>query len=299
MLGLLRAEWFKLTRRPLVWVLLVIFVLTFVLNVLGWFLVVAVTDGTFTGGQTRIAILTPAMIDEFRQRVMLPGVLGAVLGHANGIGGLCGIVLAAMAMGSEYNWGTLRVQLSRMPQRTRYLLAKVIVVVALVLMGIIIVVPIALLLAWSLGSVLGDAGSLSVQDVLLFPVGLLQSLAVMLPYLLVTFALSIVGRSVFLGVAGGLVFLGIDSSTTALNALAGLNNPLISFLLNLPLQQNINTLLFANGALYGLDMAVLFGQDPAQLPPLWQAWVMIGLYSVVFWVYSYISLTRRDVGGAT
>ena len=50
MLHLIRAEWFKLARRPLAWVLLAVFLASLALLLLVEFLVVGLNDGLFTSG---------------------------------------------------------------------------------------------------------------------------------------------------------------------------------------------------------------------------------------------------------
>ena len=125
MLNLIRAEWFKLARRPLVWVLLAVLLALLALLRATEFMAVALHDGVFTGGEVRMQILPDEQVAQFRRQLIFPGIFGASLGHINSVGGICAIVLAAGAIGSEYSWGTLRTQLARQPNRGRYLLAKV------------------------------------------------------------------------------------------------------------------------------------------------------------------------------
>ncbi|KPV48096.1 hypothetical protein SE17_39895, partial [Kouleothrix aurantiaca] len=106
MLNLIRSEWFILRRRPIVWVLLALLVGLFVLLRLTEYTVVALHDGTLTGGEARMALLRDEQVQQFRLQLAFPGIFGAALGHINSVGGLCAIVLAAGAVGSEYSWGT-------------------------------------------------------------------------------------------------------------------------------------------------------------------------------------------------
>ncbi|HEX9441632.1 MAG TPA: ABC transporter permease subunit, partial [Roseiflexaceae bacterium] len=126
MLNLIRAEWFKLVRRPMAWVLLAVFLALLALLRLAEFLTLALHDGLLSEGQVRLSLLREAQVAQFRLQLSFPGIFGAVLSHVNGIGGICAIVLAAGAMGSEYNWGTLRTQFARQPRRGRYLAAKIV-----------------------------------------------------------------------------------------------------------------------------------------------------------------------------
>src|SRR5262245_52072498 len=100
MLNLIRAEWFKLSHRPLVWVLLVVFLALMLPYLLFTGLVVALADGLFSNGSTRVQLLRPEQIEQFRLMLRFPGIFGAVLGQVNSVGGICAIVLAAGAFGS-------------------------------------------------------------------------------------------------------------------------------------------------------------------------------------------------------
>src|SRR6478672_2624005 len=137
MVNLIRAECFKLTRRPLAWVLLAVFLASLVLLLLAEFLVVGLDAGIFSGG-ARAQLLSEEQVRQFRLHLGLPGIFGAVLGHVNGVGGICAIALAAGMIGSEYSWGTLRTQLARRPNRGRYLLAKIVGLLLALLAGILL-----------------------------------------------------------------------------------------------------------------------------------------------------------------
>jgi ABC-type transport system involved in multi-copper enzyme maturation permease subunit len=296
MLNLMRAEWLKLARRPLTWILLAAFLVLMLFSFAGQFIFVGLQSGTFGG--LSISFLSEAQFAQWRGELSFPGVFGGVLGQANSYGGICAIVLAAGALGSEYSWGTLRIQLARQPQRGRYLLAKLLVILLLLLVGLIIGLLVGSLVALLTGSVLGDVGRVSAGNILLLLPSMLRALYVMLPYILFTLAACIFGRSVLAGVAGGLVFLFLDGGAAAFAFLANVGSPLLTFLLNLTLQRNITTLTLLNRTGYGFDPAVLGVLDTQTLPPLWQAVLMVGLYSAIFLGAAYYLFTRRDIGGA-
>jgi ABC-type transport system involved in multi-copper enzyme maturation permease subunit len=297
MLDLIRAEWFKLTRRPLVWVLLAVFLALLVLLLTVEFLVVALNDGLLSEG-ARAQLLSEDQVAQFRLHLGFPGIFGAVLGHVNGLGGICAIALAAGAMGSEYGWGTLRTQLARQPNRGRYLVAKIIGLLLVVLAGIVIALAIGALLALLFGA-LAPNTAVGPASLLALPLGVLRSLYVLLPYVLCTIAFCILGRSLVAGVVGGFLFLVIDAGLGALSFLAGLGG-LVGFLLGLIVQTNINTLIVLNSRSFGLDpAAVTRTMDLTTLPTPLQATLVIGAYSALFFASAYRSLLRRDIGGAT
>lgn len=298
MLNMIRAEWFKLSRRPMAWALLVVFVGLLVVLRSIEFLAVALQDGTFSGGEIRMALLSEEQIEQFRRQLIFPGIFGAVFGHVNSVGGLCAIVLAAGAMGSEYSWGTLRTQLARQPDRGRYLVAKLAALLLALAAGIVIALAAGALLALIFGRLLGARGAVAPADLLELGPGLLRALYVILPYLLLTVACSIVGRSVLAGAAAGFFFLMLDVGLGALSFLSQLGGPL-SFLVSLVVQPNVNTLVVINSRRFGLDPAVLTRTlDLSTLPSPLQATLVIGAYSALFFWYAYRALTRRDIGGA-
>ena len=296
MLNLIRAEWFKLTRRPLAWVLLGVFLALMVLLLATEFLLVGLHDGIFSGG-ARLALLSQEQVTQFRLHLGFPGVFGAVLGHVNGVGGMCAVALAAGALGSEYSWGTLRTQLARQPNRGRYLLAKIVGLLLVLLAGILIALAIGALLALLFSAfVPGTAGA--AMSLLALPVGVVRSLYVLLPYLLFTIACCILGRSVIAGAVGGFLFLVFDAGLGALMFLSSLGG-LVRVLLDLIIQPNINTLIVLNGRSFGLDpAAVTRTMDLATLPSPLHATLVIGAYSALFFMYAYRSLRRRDITGA-
>ncbi|MDQ2996938.1 MAG: ABC transporter permease subunit [Chloroflexota bacterium] len=297
MLNLIRAEWFKLTRRPLAWVLLAVFLASLVLLLLAEFLVVGLDAGMFSGG-ARAQLLSEEQVRQFRLHLTLPGIFGAVLGHVNGVGGICAIALAAGMIGSEYSWGTLRTQLARRPNRGRYLLAKIIGLLLALLVGILLALLLGGLLALLFGALLPDTTGDVPTSLLALPLGVLRALYVLLPYVLCTVACSILGRSVVAGAVGGFLFLAVDTGLGALLFLADLGGP-VTFLLNLIVQPNINTLIVLNSQNFGLDPAALTRtMDLSTLPSPLQALLVIAAYSALFGISAYRSLLRRDIGGA-
>ena len=296
MLNLIRAEWFKLSRRPLAWVLLAVFLASLVLLLLAEFAVVGLNDGLFSGG-ARAQLLSDEQVRQFRLHLGFPGIFGAVLGHVNGIGGICAIALAAGVIGSEYSWGTLRTQLARRPNRGHYLIAKLVGLLLALLAGIVLALLLGGLLALLFGSLLKDTGGTATSKPAL-ALGVLRSLYVLSPYVLCTVACSILGRSVVAGAVGGFLFLLADTGLGALSFLAGLGGP-IAFLLNLIVQPNINTMIVLNSQGFGLDPAALTRtMDLSTLPSPLQATLVIGAYSALFFVSAYRLLLRRDIGGA-
>lgn len=298
MLNLIRAEWFKLVRRPLAWVLLAVLLALLVLLRATEFMALALHDGLLTGGEVRMALLPADQIAQFRLQLTFPGTFGATLGHINSVGGICAIVLAAGALGSEYSWGTLRTQLARQPSRGRYLLAKLIALQLALLAAIAICLACGAALALMFGALLGGAGSLAAADLAALPLGVLRALYVLLPYVMCALAGCAIGRSVLAGAAAGFMFLVLDVGLGALSFLARLGG-VLALLINLVVQPNITTLVVLNSRSFGLDPAALTRSlDLSTLPSPLQATLVIGAYSALFGWYAYRALARHDITGA-
>ena len=298
MLNLIRAEWFKLARRPMAWALLVVLLALLVLLRLIEFMAVALHDGIFSGGEIRLSVLAEAQVQQFRQQISFPGIFGAALGHINSVGGICAIILAAGALGSEYSWGTLRTQLARQPQSGRSLAAKLIALQLGLAAGILICLAAGAGLALVFGLLRGGSGAVGLADLAALPLGVLRAQYVMLPYVMCTIAGCGIGRSVLAGAAVGFMFLVLDVGLGALSFLANLGGVLAA-IVNLALQPNINTLVVQNSRSFGLDPAVLARTlDLATLPSPLHATLVIGAYSALFGWYAYRAFTRRDVTGA-
>ncbi len=297
--NLLAAEWLKLSRRPMAWVLLAAFLGLMLLYLATWALVVALHTGALSGGSARFQVLGDSQIAELRRQLSFPGIFGAVLGQVNSTGGICAIILAAGFLGSDYSWGTLRILLTRAPSRAAYLLAKLITLLLGLLAAILLALLLGAALALLCSAALGLPGHLSARDLLALPLGVLRSLFVILPYVMSTMASAIFGRSVLAGVGGGLIFLALDVSAGSINAL-GAVNPLVRLLVNLLLQPNINTLVVLNSQLFGLDQSVLASSlDLSLLPSPLQASVVIAVYCGLFYWSAYRLLLRRDLAGAS
>ncbi len=296
--NLIAAEWLKLYRRPMAWILLATFLGLLILYLATWGLVVMLHEGTLSGGTSRIMLLADPQVDELKRQLSFPGIFGAVLGQVNSTGGICAIILAAGFVGSEYGWGTFRLLLTRAPRRDTYLVAKLLTL----LLALAAAVGVALLLGSMIAAVaqvsLGIPGNLRLRDLLVLPLGIARSLLVILPYVMLAVTSAIFGRSVLAGVGGGLMFLALDMSAGSINTLAGVD-PLVQMLVNLLLQPNINTLIVLNSQLFGLDQTVLVqGLDLSRLPSPLHATLVILVYCGFFFWTAYRLLLRRDVAGA-
>lgn len=293
---LFRAEWLKLRTRPMALGLLAAFLALLMLYLALWAMVVALHEGAVGG--VAIEALRPEQIAEIKRQLSFPGIFGAVLGQINSIGGILAVILAAGSLGSDYGWGTMRVLLSRAPDRGAYLLAKLLALMLGLLVSCLIALALGSLVALAASAWLGLPAALTARDLALLPVGLARALFVILPYVLATLSAAAYGRSVLAGVGGGLIFLALDVSAGSMGTLAQVSEGLRA-VVSLLLQPNINALVVQNSRLYGLDQSVLAsGLDLSLLPSPLQATLVIAAYCGLFGLAAWYALARRDVGGA-
>lgn len=295
MINLIRAEWLKLTRRPMTWVLLVIFLGLLVLQSLSQFFFVLMGPG----------VLPASQYTEFQRRAVFPGAIGAVFGHINGLGGIFAVILAAGAMGNEYAWGTLRTHLARYPSRRDFLLAKILALLLLLLAAMLITLVFGVLVSLGLGMLGQQAGVLphgagmpGLSSLLPLPLALLRALFVLLPYVLLTVAFSVVGRSLIVGLAGGLLYLVFEAGFGALTTLSILGG-FWRTIYNLFIGQNINTLILLNNHDFGLHPEALSPIDLSGIPSPLQATLVVSCYCAVFLATALHFLRTRDIGGPT
>jgi ABC-type transport system involved in multi-copper enzyme maturation permease subunit len=295
MLNLVRAEWLKLTRRPLTWVLLAVFLGLLLLQILAQFVIVHLAGNIGLGGDTTVF---GAQLEEMRRRSAFPGLFGGVFGHINGLGGVFAVILTAGAMGSEYSWGTLRTQLARYPARGRYLIAKLVTLLALLVVAMLLALLLGSAVGGALGALVGRMGALGVRDIAVLPLAILRALYILLPYVLLTLCFTIIGRSLLVGVAGGLLYLVFEAGFGTFAAFARFGG-LWRAIYNLTIQQNINTLVQLNSHTFGLrPEEVTPTLDLTQLPSPLQATLVVALYSAGFLATALYLLRKRDITGA-
>ena len=156
----------------------------------------------------------------------------------------------------DSNWGTLRTQLVRYPKRSHYALAKVLTIMLLLALATII----SLVLASTMGGLLNLWRSTpswpSLADVALLPMGVLQALLVLLPYVLLTFWAAIVARSALVATGIGLLYLVTDVSLGALTLFAQLGG-IWQSLYKLMIGQNVNALVLQNSHRFGLHPEIV------------------------------------------
>lgn len=266
------------------WILLAVFLAFMTLQFMAFWFFVAFVPG----------LLTPSQLADFEQRLAFPGVFGAVFGHVNGLGGIFAVVLAAGFVGGDYGWGTLRTYLPRQPNRTRYLLAKLAALLLALLAAMLIALACGALLAVVFGTSLGTSMP-TVASIVQLPLAMLRALLVLLPYVLITIAATVYGRSLIVGLVVGILFQLVDIALGVVALVAQLGG-VWQMLYQLMIQANIATLTNLNSTAFGLDPAAINQRfDPAPLPPPVQATIVIVVYCASFLATALWSFQRHDI----
>jgi ABC-2 type transport system permease protein len=117
----LRAELFKLRRRPAVWVLAAVFALSIML--FGYVLIWALSQaGAFdqAGAEVGDALIAQALPERVAYSLVQAGV---------SFGGAIVLILGALAVGSEHNWGTVKTMVTQRPGRGSLIAGQLLAVV--------------------------------------------------------------------------------------------------------------------------------------------------------------------------
>ncbi len=207
-------------------------------------------------------------------------------------------VLTSSMVATEYGWGTVRQALIRGQTRSRYLTVKLLGIA--LLSSAILLTTLGFGIGFSLLAtvIAGEPVTLDVPDGPSAPELVLMVLRAgyaILPYGLLTFCLTVVGRSTALGVAGTLLYLLGES--ILLGILHGLGGPaptIQAFVLghnasavlsaNVIGSENFNSLAFRNNPL------------PADVPDPAVGALVLAVYCAIFIAVAYYVFQRRDLG---
>jgi ABC-type transport system involved in multi-copper enzyme maturation permease subunit len=125
-IGAIRAEWIKITRRPATWILTLVMVSIVIgLSYLFFYLVLRFTPSGPTFPETLRGALKRLLYPRF--------FVQTVLNDFTGLGGTMILILGALSIGSEYGWGTLKTMLTQRPGRLSVMGAKLAVLFAVLL----------------------------------------------------------------------------------------------------------------------------------------------------------------------
>jgi len=282
MTGLLRAEFLKMRKRWMPYVL-------FILMLAGAaFIIWAMGYSTWHGDDPEFAA---SGLRTFAYPYSVPALLdsGQFWGSVFFVS-----ILATSTIATEHNWGTIRPALSGGVSRSSYLLTK--------LLTLTLVSTVALLLALGFGIAL-SLWATSVADVHPrvpggFTAGdfvLMVSRAALciVPYGLLAFTLTVISRSTALGIAGTMGFMVLEAIAVAL---LGTGGGLLQDSRLLFPSHSVGSLI-AENRIAGLEYetSALRDIDISDQPGVWAATVVIVAQSAFLLAASFIVFLRRDV----
>ena len=278
------AEFLKLRKRQMTWVLLSILVGIIVLvNLLLLAISKVKTPGTGLGAGNIAALLGLQSAVPFSFSMMAS--FGTVLA----------IILTASSMGGEYNWKTIRPALVSSESRFKFIIAKLVSLGILILIGMLIAVIAGFIMGLITTGLGGNAysfGFLTGSYVWTQFLQYWRTFYVIMPFALLGFMMAIVGRSAMPGIATGIGVVFLEAIiTTFMTAAGGWIAKVPAYLLNANM-----TAITALNKLPGRFGGGGGGTDTT-IPSLTHAFVILGLYSVIFLVFSFYLFRNRDVTG--
>lgn len=270
MRDMLRSEVFRIVRRKMPWVLMIVLAVVIAAIYL-------ITWGASLSGQ-----FTPAEEADLLDSLAVGSILETGLGISAMVGTLFTIILASSLAATEYGWGTIRTLLPRGSGRPSFLAAKLVVILAfgILLMGVGLLASLGMsAIITAVEGLESGVGSGFVGEAIL---GLLRGWFTMLPYAALAFMVSLLAKSSAAGISVGAAVLFLEGQLLMLVSAAG------GFFERLPeafLSENVQTLL------------TMGGSAPADegLPGPWQAVGVLGAYIVVFIAIAFWRFARRDV----
>lgn len=279
------AELFKLRKRTMTKVLLVILVAIIALVNL---LFLAISKVNLPAGG-------PAMgrIQDF---LGLSAAIPFALFLIASFGSVLAIIMAASSIGNEYNWRTIRTALISSESRFKFLTSKLIALAILVLAGMLIGVVAGFIMGLITTGIGGYAYNFSFATGSYFWQQFLQfwrTFFVITPFALLGFLMAIVGRSAMPGISAGIGVLFLESIITTFMTLAG------GWIAKVPdylLSANVNAITALNNLPQGFGRGN-GGGTLETLPSIPHAFITLSIYALAFLVLGYYFFRKRDVTG--
>jgi ABC-type transport system involved in multi-copper enzyme maturation permease subunit len=199
--AVLRAELFKLARRPTAWVLLAAVV---VLNLIFSYLIPYLS---YAGGSELDAGKTPA---DLLASTLPPQLIGNTLSGFPVFAGALALVFGALMTGSEYGWGTVKTQLTQRPSRAAVLGGQLLAVAVATLAAVLTQLAFGALAAG--GIAVGHSRALAFPSLGVVLQGVAAGWLILLMWALLGATLGVLLRGVALPIGLGVVWvLGIEN----------------------------------------------------------------------------------------
>jgi ABC-type transport system involved in multi-copper enzyme maturation permease subunit len=284
--ALLAIEIEKILRRRLNQIVFaIVLVLLVVVYVLLW-LGIDALSGTSTGD--------PGAVEDIRSTLYLQGTVPFAILMLYTFGFVGGVVVIGSNIGSEYTWNTIRTLTAAEPRRWRILAAKLIALWAVVVVGLLIGLIVALATSAIITLAAGkfDLGFVDAAYVRESALSFLRILVGTAPYFSLAALLGVVGRSPTAGIALALGVAFLEGIISGLMQLAG------GWVAHIPLytlDANADSLALVDGG-YLSDLYAQSGFSEAIQQPSVEHAVAV----LLFWAFALIgmtfwSLSRQDL----
>ena len=288
---LIAAEFFKLRKRMMTWVVtaLMIGIIVLLYSIL-W------SISGRAGGYFDQELGRRVAYQELRRGLFLEAGVPFALQIIAGFGALLAIILAAGAAGSEYAWGTVRLMATASSGRLRLLTARLVVVCVLIAAGTLLAVAVALAYSTIITTYSGGADFAFLTRGFAWDqfLAYLRTLLVLAPYVSLAFAAAVIGRSTLAGVGAGIVAAFLEPLISGLMRLGGARwedvpNYLIAANRQVVLLQNELPSALPSFGPSERDLAQRGAHSPEA------AALILALYTISFMAVAFVVYRRRDI----
>ncbi len=293
MARLIKAEIYKLRKRSMTYILLAILV-----GFIALFLsIMQVAEASSTNTTTIVnGVATTQAVKAVAANVyfMKDAISVGITLSCGLVGLVLAVILISNATGSEYGWNTMRPYLLCSESRLKMAAAKLIAAAIFIIAGIIIGVVFAIFLgalftaltgySWNLGM-----GTMSFTGHQLL--NIVRGLYTILPYILLAFLFTMLGRSTAAGIGFGIGAYVAESIITGVLSLThGWLAKIPNYLLSINVSK-INSLAQSSGG-----VSINIGSS-STAPSALHAFIVLAVYCVVFTAISLTIFQKRDVTG--
>jgi len=278
MIKMIRAELFKLRKRRMTWILLIIMAAFFCLMFFA-------TYGITSSPPSR---MPDAAVDTIRASLQFPDAFNMIFSTAGTILTLLLIILVASSIGNEYGWGTVRQILARRGIRYYFVVSKLVSFIIIAFIGLILASIFGFILALITSNMIGGIN----WDFMTasFVTGLFEkfgwTLFTLLPYVLMASFFAFLGRSAIAGIGGGLGFYFIEAIAVGIfNQSGGWLAKIPDYLIGPNVDALLPSSLFTQGPFASADI----------MPSILNASLTLAVYCVVFLSISLLMFRKRDL----
>jgi ABC-type transport system involved in multi-copper enzyme maturation permease subunit len=281
--GLLRAEFLKMRKRWMPYVLLLLMLVG------AAFLIWAVG---YSDRHSDDPVYAASIMRTFVYPYSVPALLdsGQFWGSAIFVA-----ILTTSTLATENNWGTIRPALTGGVSRTGYLMSKLLIVTLVSIVALLIALGFGVVMSlWAtsaagLNAPVPHPGSFTAGDFVLM---VLRTAVCIVPYGLLAFALTTLFRSTAVGVAGTMGYMVLEAIIVAV---MGTGGDIFQDLRVLFLGHDVSALI-AENRFGGLDYESMALRDMGQSRPgVWTATIVIVVESALLLATSLLVFLRRDV----